>query len=130
MDKFQLAEWLHDNYEQIAKAENWQTQEITRVKFDDLPAENKRTMLALADKMLNTFLIISANVPVSGSWQFTLVDVKDKLPTLENDEGVVIAFVPFQGFQSCKYHNGSKSWQSLITGQTVEVTHWLFRHDR
>ena len=61
MDKYKLAEWLHDNYEQLAKAENWQTQEITRVKFEDLPAENKSTMLALADRMLKTFSIISLN---------------------------------------------------------------------
>lgn len=67
MNKHQLAEWLHDNYEQLAKANDWQTQEITRVKFDDLPAENKATMLALADKMLGTFLIISSNVPVLSS---------------------------------------------------------------
>ena len=67
MDKFQLAEWMHDSYEVIAKAEKWQTQEITRVKFDDLPAENKSTMLALADKMLKTFLIISVNPPVMRS---------------------------------------------------------------
>lgn len=61
MDKYKLAEWMHDNYEQLAKAENWQTQEITRVKFEDLPSENKSTMLALADRMLNTFSIISLN---------------------------------------------------------------------
>ena len=67
MDKYKLAEWMHDNYEQLAKAENWQTQEITRVKFDDLPAENKSTMLALADKMLKTFSIISLNLPVISS---------------------------------------------------------------
>lgn len=67
MNKHKLAEWLHDNYEQLAKANDWQTQEITRVKFDDLPAENKATMIALADKMLNTFLIISSNVLVMPS---------------------------------------------------------------
>lgn len=64
MDKYKLAEWMHDEYERLAKAENWQTQEITRVKFEDLPAENKSTMLALADKMLKTFSIISLNPPV------------------------------------------------------------------
>jgi hypothetical protein len=64
MTKHELAEWLHDNYEQLAKAENWQTQEITRVKFDDLPLENRATMLALADRMLKTFKIISLNLPV------------------------------------------------------------------
>lgn len=61
MTKHELAEWLHDNYEQLAKAEKWQTQEITRVKFEDLPAENKSTMLALADRMLNTFNFITSN---------------------------------------------------------------------
>lgn len=58
MTKHELAEWLHNNYEEVAKAEKWQTQEITRVKFEDLPAENKSTMLALADRML-TLLILS-----------------------------------------------------------------------
>ena len=61
MTKHELAEWLHDNYEELAKAENWQTQEITRVKFEDLPTENKSTMLALADRMLNTFNFITSN---------------------------------------------------------------------
>ena len=65
MTKHELAEWLHDNYEQLAKAENWQTQEITRVKFEDLPNENKATMLALADRMLKTFSIISFNTVVA-----------------------------------------------------------------
>ena len=64
MTKHELAEWLHDNYEQLAKVENWQTQKITRVKFDDLPNENKSTMLALADRMLNTFNIIVAQPDV------------------------------------------------------------------
>ena len=64
MTKHELAEWLHDNYEQLAKAENWQTQEITRVKFEGLPAENKSTMLALADRMLNAFKIIIVQADV------------------------------------------------------------------
>ena len=67
MTKHELAEWLHDNYEQIAKAEKWQTQEITRVKFEDLPAENKSTMLALADRMLNTFNFITSNTVLADS---------------------------------------------------------------
>ena len=67
MDKFELAEWLHDNYEELAKANDWQTQEITRVKFNDLPQANKDTMLALADRLHNTFLIIARQALVSGS---------------------------------------------------------------
>jgi hypothetical protein len=50
----QLAEWLHDSYEEIAKGENWKTQESCKVKFDDLPEENKKTMLELAKKILNS----------------------------------------------------------------------------
>ena len=68
MTKHELAEWLHDNYEQIAKSEKWQTQEITRVKFEDLPAENKSTMLALADRMLNTFNFITSNTMLADSF--------------------------------------------------------------
>lgn len=47
-----LAEFMHDVYEEVAKSEGWETQKKTRVKFDDLPIENKRTMLAVAGKVL------------------------------------------------------------------------------
>lgn len=56
------------------------------------------------------------------------VDMTDPkfIQSLEFNDGVHIAFVPLQGFQSCKYYNGSKTWQSLITRATVEVTHVMF----
>ncbi len=47
----ELAKWLHDRYEEIAKKQNWETQKITRVEFEDLPEENKRTMISLARKI-------------------------------------------------------------------------------
>jgi hypothetical protein len=48
----ELAEWLHDNYEQIATSQDWQTQLATRVPFKDLPTANKRTMLILAERLI------------------------------------------------------------------------------
>jgi len=102
MDKYKLAEWLHDNYEQLAKAENWQTQETTRVKFEDLPTENKATMLALADKMLNTFLIISSNVPVMPSLP-SFTDIRDEMDGDMEDSGMA------QGeIESCLNHWSNK----------------------
>ncbi len=44
----ELAEWLHDTYEAIAKEKGWKTQESTQVKFKDLPEANKSVMLNLA----------------------------------------------------------------------------------
>ena len=46
---YDLAVWLHENYERIAADENWQTQKVSRVSFDDLPDANKQTMLRLAE---------------------------------------------------------------------------------
>lgn len=43
-----LAGWLHDNYEEIAFKYDWKTQESTRVPFDELPQQNRLTMLELA----------------------------------------------------------------------------------
>lgn len=43
-----LAKWLHDTYEAIAKEKGWKTQEITRVSFDTLPKENQIVMIELA----------------------------------------------------------------------------------
>ena len=48
MNGGELAEWLHNTYERIAKQVGWKTQEGTSVKFNDLPEKNKSVMLRLA----------------------------------------------------------------------------------
>jgi hypothetical protein len=53
MTKNELAKWLHDNYEAVAKDQNWNTQEKCKVEFDTLPDANKRTMIEIADRLLN-----------------------------------------------------------------------------
>lgn len=55
-DPMVLAEYLHDNYEQIAKRTNWQTQKNCKVEFKDLPLENKNTMILLAGKLILDFV--------------------------------------------------------------------------
>ena len=55
-DPMVLAKYLHDNYEQIAKRTNWQTQKNCKVKFEDLPIENKNTMILLACKIILDFV--------------------------------------------------------------------------
>lgn len=51
-----FAEWLHDNYEELAKITNWNTKQICRVKFKDLPRENKILMIKLANRIIERFL--------------------------------------------------------------------------
>jgi hypothetical protein len=53
---------------------------------------------------------------------FEIMDVNNP-PTVP--ETVAIAFVPGQGFQWARYYNGSKSWQSTITRDTIEPTSWM-----
>jgi hypothetical protein len=48
----ELAKWLHDSYEEIAKSKNWETQKKCKVEFEDLPKENKNTMLELSKRIL------------------------------------------------------------------------------
>ena len=47
-----LAEWMHNQYEEISKQLKWETQKITRVNFDNLPEENRKVMIALAKRLL------------------------------------------------------------------------------
>jgi hypothetical protein len=47
----ELAKWLHDNYEEIAKRENWETQKSCKVEFEDLPQKNKNVMIKLARRI-------------------------------------------------------------------------------
>ena len=48
----QMAEWFHNNYEEIAKAEGWKTQDKCRVEFKDLPENNKITMIKVCERWL------------------------------------------------------------------------------
>lgn len=57
MTKEELAKWLHDNYEAVAKEQNWNTQQSCKVEFDTLPDANKRTMIEIADRLLNFNLL-------------------------------------------------------------------------
>ncbi|MEA2037241.1 MAG: hypothetical protein U9O94_07035 [Nanoarchaeota archaeon] len=49
----QMAEWFHNNYEEIAKAEGWQTQDKCKVEFKDLPKSNQATMIKVCERWLN-----------------------------------------------------------------------------
>lgn len=55
-DPMVLAEYLHDSYETIAKKTKWNTQENCKVAFNDLPNENKTTMILLAGKLILDFV--------------------------------------------------------------------------
>lgn len=63
-----IARAFHDEYEAFAEAHGWETQESTRVAFDDLPAENRATMVSTVQALLDR-KIISANFtqPVPGN---------------------------------------------------------------
>jgi len=47
----ELAEWLHNSYEEIAKRKKWNTNKSCKVKFNELPEENKQTMVSMARKI-------------------------------------------------------------------------------
>jgi len=57
MTKEELAKWLHDNYEAVAKEQDWNTQQSCKVEFDTLPDANKRTMIEIANRLLNFNLL-------------------------------------------------------------------------
>jgi|TARA_Y100000389_G_scaffold167708_1_gene173002 hypothetical protein len=57
MNKIELATWLHDNYEEVAKDKEWNTQENCKVEFDTLPDANKQTMIEIAERLLNFDLL-------------------------------------------------------------------------
>ena len=57
MTKQELAKWLHDNYEAVATEQDWNTQQSCKVEFDTLPDANKRTMIEIANRLLNFNLL-------------------------------------------------------------------------
>ena len=57
MNNIELAKWLHDNYEEVAKQKDWNTQENCEVEFDTLPDANKQTMIEIAQRLLDFQLL-------------------------------------------------------------------------
>lgn len=51
-DPRELAKWMHDEYEEIAKYFGWKTQESTQTSFENLPISNRKTMIALAERLM------------------------------------------------------------------------------
>ena len=47
---------MHDQYEEISKKESWKTQKKCRVEFKDLPEENKKVMIELAERIIIKFM--------------------------------------------------------------------------
>ena len=48
LDVFEMAKFMHNKYEELAKKEGWNTQDKCKVEFEKLPEANKRVMLGLA----------------------------------------------------------------------------------
>jgi bisphosphoglycerate-independent phosphoglycerate mutase (AlkP superfamily) len=76
MTNIELAKWLHDNYEAVAKEQDWNTQQSCKVEFDTLPDANKRTMIEIADRLLN-FNLLRLHFVVGRSEQFYCASDKD-----------------------------------------------------
>ncbi|QIB75356.1 hypothetical protein G3I44_14295 [Halogeometricum borinquense] len=62
VEKRVLAEWLHDQYEEIAVEVGWETQDGTSVPFDELPEDNRAVMLQLAERLIESDYISELRV--------------------------------------------------------------------
>ena len=51
-----LAKFMHEEYENMARLQGWETQEKCRVAFEALPEKNIKTMLGVAQQILKNFL--------------------------------------------------------------------------
>jgi hypothetical protein len=49
----ELARLFHDTYEALAPSHGWETQERSRKDWDEVPAENKSLMIAVAARVLD-----------------------------------------------------------------------------
>jgi len=51
-DEYELAVWLHNNYEKISGEKGWVTQKECRVAFDKLPEANQIVMRLIATRLI------------------------------------------------------------------------------
>lgn len=53
----ELAKYMHEEYERIAKKKGWHTQDKCKVPFSKLPKKNREVMIELAEILLDSFHI-------------------------------------------------------------------------
>ena len=51
----ELANFMHVEYEKFAQGSGWETNKDCRVSFDDLPEANRKTMILVAESVLERF---------------------------------------------------------------------------
>jgi hypothetical protein len=52
-DIYELAKFMHEEYENAAKIFQWKTQKDCQVEWIDLPQANKDTMMFVAEKVID-----------------------------------------------------------------------------
>lgn len=53
MESGELARFMHERYEEIAKEEGLENQDKTKVDFDELPEARKETLFRLAEEIMD-----------------------------------------------------------------------------
>lgn len=53
IDSEKMAKRAHELYEKFAQQNNWNTQKSTQVKWEDLPQENKNTMIETFNALID-----------------------------------------------------------------------------
>jgi len=71
---YELAKFMHDEYEMYAKKVGWETQESTKTIFDELPLANREVMLWVAKSV--RIKLLQAEIE-------RLERMKRKLPTVD-----------------------------------------------
>jgi len=54
-ERYKLAKFLHQRYEERAKQTGWDTQKSCKVSFNNLPLKNRTTMLLVAQDIIEYF---------------------------------------------------------------------------
>jgi hypothetical protein len=91
-----IARAFHDEYEAFAEAHGWETQKSSRVAFDDLPEENRATMVSTVQALLDRRIIAASNQPPSP--QADEVDEESGTCACCRDSGTE---GPFNGYYLC-----------------------------
>lgn len=50
-----LAEWLHDQYNEISECKGWNVKDDCKVPFENLPKDNQEVMFELAKRIIERF---------------------------------------------------------------------------
>lgn len=127
-DPYQVARLFHETYERLAPSFGYETRKASAVQWDDVPEQNRRLMVAVADEVLRALVGGRSAAPTRDEWAdaarellAAMHDPMDPSQWLDADGNTVLAeFLRIVGEKADRQRRAEEAVLDLLSRSAAE----------